>query len=107
MALYLARVELHKAGEDDYAKLQDQLKVAGFHASWMVNNVAYRLPTGTYCGTADSLATAYTSVRKVASSVGFPIDIDTGPVGDKTSQIVIVGINGATHAGSKRFNKID
>src|SRR5471032_2849833 len=103
MALYLARVELHKASASDYAKLQEQLKVAKFHASWMVNNVAYRLPTGTYCGGADSLATAYTSVRKAAAAAGFPIDLDTGSIGDRTSQIVIVGINGATHAGSKRF----
>jgi hypothetical protein len=103
MTLYLVRVELHRASGSDYATLQDQLKIAGFHASWMVNNVAYRLPGGTYCGSADSLATAYTSVRKVVAAVGFPVDMDTGPIGDRTSQIVIVGINGATHAGSKRF----
>jgi hypothetical protein len=103
VAIYLVRVELHKASGSDYAALQDQLKSAGFHASWMVNNVAYRLPSGTYCGSADSLATAYTSVRKVVAAVGFPVDMDTGPISDRTSQIVIVGINGATHAGSKRF----
>ena len=95
-------VELHKASGSDYATLENQLKIAGFHASWMVINVAYRLPGGTYCGSAESLATAYTSVRRVVAAVGFPVDRDTGPIGDRTSQIVIGGINGATHAGSKR-----
>ena len=50
MANYLARVELHLAGPEDYEKLHVSMLERGYVRKITgEDGVAYRFPTGTYC----------------------------------------------------------
>ena|SRR5579863_4555458 len=49
MANYMARVELHQAGPDDYERLQANMKQRGYLREMTgEDGVIYQLPTGTY-----------------------------------------------------------
>jgi hypothetical protein len=49
MANYMARVELHQAGPDDYERLHGSMQQRGYVREMLGEDGAiYRLPTGTY-----------------------------------------------------------
>ena len=73
MANYLARVELHKATNDDYETLHEAMKKRGFTRIIISNDrKKYRLPTGTYVveGTNAPLEQAYTATTAAAAETG-------------------------------------
>jgi hypothetical protein len=73
MANYLARVELHKATNDDYETLHGAMKKRGFTRIIVSNEgKKYRLPTGTYVveGTNATLEQAYTATTAAAAETG-------------------------------------
>jgi hypothetical protein len=73
MANYLARVELHKATNDDYETLHEAMKRRGFTRIIVSNErKKYRLPTGTYVveGTSATLEQADNAATAAAAETG-------------------------------------
>jgi hypothetical protein len=71
MPRYFARVELHKATEDDYETLHDLLKVKGFTQCHKTAEGMRQLPTGFYVAnkTEESVDVVAKSVKASADSV--------------------------------------
>jgi len=72
MATYLARVELHKAGYDDYETLHQTMAKRGYSRVIVSNDgKKYRLPTGTYVASSNwTLEQAYQAAVAAASETG-------------------------------------
>ncbi len=72
MTNYIARVELHRATEEDYERLHDAMERLGF-VRWIIGDdgVAYRLPTAQYHMANTSLGTrdAWERANIAANSV--------------------------------------
>ncbi|HXP67887.1 MAG TPA: type V toxin-antitoxin system endoribonuclease antitoxin GhoS [Candidatus Dormibacteraeota bacterium] len=73
MANYIARVELHKASDDDYEELHDEMSKRGFTRTIKGDNGStYHLPTGTYAVANSSvmLQTACDAAIEAAKETG-------------------------------------
>ena len=73
MANYIARVELHKAGYDDYEKLHAEMQQRSFARTIVgSDNKTYQLPTGTYVArnTSMTLDAALNAAKAAANATG-------------------------------------
>lgn len=76
---FVARVELHDAGPEEYGILHDEMEARGYTKIISAGGVIYNLPTGTYItGTVGSKDEALAAARGAANATG------------NTSSIVIV-----------------
>jgi acetoin utilization deacetylase AcuC-like enzyme len=73
MANYLARIELHHAGPEDYERLHSSMQQRGYERKIAgEDGVMYQLPTGTYfvSGTSAVLSIALNAAVDAADETG-------------------------------------